>query len=216
MSAAAPEVAAPLRWLTSRRLRVALWALVLVVAAAVAYRRLRPTPLPTLGRLPAFTLTSQHGAPYGLESLRGHVWVADFFFTSCPSMCPRMTRQMAEIQSRLREAGDAVRLVSFSVDPEIDTPQRLRDYAARYGAGERWVFLTGPTPEIKRVSEQGFRLAMGDAPSAANRAPEVDIVHGGYFILIDRDAQIRGYYRNDEEGLASIVRDANRLMSIGR
>lgn len=212
----AAEVPPALRWIVSKRLRAALWIAVALVAAAVVYTRHQPPPLPVLGQLPAFTLTSQHGVPYGREALRGHVWVADFFFTSCPSMCPRMTRHMAQIQSRLREAGDAVRLVSFSVDPEVDTPERLRDYAARYGAGERWMFLTGPTPEIKRVSEQGFRLAVGDAPSAQGRAADVDIIHGGYFILIDRDARIRGYYRNDAPGLEAIVRDANHLVSSPR
>ena len=91
-----------------------------------------PPPLPVLGEVPAFRLTSQDGRPYGSEELRGKVWVANFIFTSCTSSCPRLTSKMAIVQRRIRNTDESVHLVSFSVDPDNDTPARLAAYAEQY------------------------------------------------------------------------------------
>ena len=79
-----------------------------------------PPPLPVISRVPNFQLTDQYGQPHGSDQLRGRVWVANFVFTRCPTICPELTRQMGKVQHRARGLGDAFRLVSFSVDPEHD------------------------------------------------------------------------------------------------
>ena len=175
--------------------------------------RRKAEELPVMRQLPAFTLTAQDERPYGLGDLRGHVWVANFFFTSCPFSCPRLTRHMERVQEALRAEGDAVRLVSFSVAPEVDTPARLREYATRYHADARWKFLTGPAPDVQRVSQEGFQVAMEiAAPDASARPSNFNILHGEHIMLVDAQGRIRGSYRADAEGLARITHDARRLV----
>lgn len=198
--------------LRARPWLLAPWIAVLLAVPVVAWLRARPRPVPVIRELPAFALTDQRARPYGSEQLRGHPWVANFIFTSCPFSCPRLTRHMARVQSalRAREATRGVRMVSFTVDPEVDTPERLRGYATRYGADfERWHFLTGPTPAIQRISVEGFAVAMGEPP--AGRPEGYNILHGEYVMLVDGRSRIRGYYRADDSGLAAIARDAESV-----
>src|ERR1700683_4154951 len=85
---------------------------------------IQPKPLPQMGPAPAFQLTTQDGASFDSQSLAGHVWVADFVYTTCPGPCPMMSSQMRQIQSLTAETPD-VKLVSFTVDPQHDTPPIL-------------------------------------------------------------------------------------------
>jgi len=136
--------------------------------------------------------------------------VVDFVFTRCTSSCPRLTRRMAELEARV--AGDKrdVRLVSFTVDPENDTPPVLADYAARAGADlSRWSFVTGPVDDVMKVVVQGFKMS---AARVAKGAADYDVVHGDWFVLVDGRGRIRGYYATDEEdGLVRVRSDAERL-----
>ncbi len=162
-------------------------------------------PLPELAPVPEFRLVDQSGAPFGLAELRGTVWVANFIFTTCPTVCPMLTTQMRNVQQRLRDQPN-VRFVSFSVDPERDTPEVLRAYAARHGADlSTWRFLTGETEAVRAAVVDGLRVGMGE------RQPDGDILHGTHLVLIDANGRIRGYYRNDREGLDGLVRDVERL-----
>ncbi len=163
-------------------------------------------PLPRLAQVPPFQLTSQDGDVFDSGNLRGRVWVAGFIFTSCPSVCPMITAQMANLQRRVDD--DRFRLVSFSVDPENDTPEVLRRYAALHGADlERWVFLTGERATLRQVIVDGLKMRMGE------RTPTGDIAHGSHLVLVDGDGRIRGFYRTDREGLDALERDARRLLA---
>ncbi|HEY4104857.1 MAG TPA: SCO family protein [Polyangiaceae bacterium] len=195
------------------RRRVALHALsvlVLVVSAigfgGCAHRR---EPLPVLGQLGAFALVDQGGKPITAESLRGTVWVADFFFTHCPTICPRITRRMRALQ--VAAGGKPIRFMSFSVDPENDTPPVLLAYAKQYGADLRtWSFLTGDLAVVKATIVDGFKLALDGKPdlSAANGG----IIHGSHLVLVDRNLKIRGYYRSDDdEEMKRLLEDASGL-----
>src|SRR5574342_75804 len=93
-----------------------------------------PPPPPVLGTVPPFRLVDEHGRPFGTDELRGRVWAAGFIFTRCPTICPTVTRRMATIQRRTRSLVDQFHLVSFTVDPEYDTPERLAAYARSYKA----------------------------------------------------------------------------------
>src|SRR5262249_56654554 len=98
-------------------------------------------PLPVYGQVPPFELTSETGQPFDSKSLAGKVWVADLIYTTCPGPCPRMSSLMREVQQASSALPD-VRLISFTVDPEHDTPEVLARYAARYQAQpDRWRFL---------------------------------------------------------------------------
>lgn len=112
------------------------------VVAGVLDRPEAPAPLIAL---PSWRLVGDSGAPFGAAELKGQAYVANFFFTSCGSVCPRLSRRMAEVEERTKGLGEALRLVSVTVDPENDTPERLREYAAAYRKDPaRWTFVTGP------------------------------------------------------------------------
>ncbi|MDP9000158.1 MAG: SCO family protein [Myxococcota bacterium] len=115
-----------------RRGAIGTGAVVLALALALITRFLRPrTPLPVLGHIPNFQLIDEHARPFTSAAMLGHVNVVDFIFTRCTSSCPKLTARMAELQGRIASHADDVRIVSFSVDPENDTPAVLADYAAR-------------------------------------------------------------------------------------
>lgn len=199
--------------LRARPWLMAPWIALALATPAVVAVKLRPPPVPVYRPLPSWRLTDQRASPYGSQELRGHPFIANFIFTSCPFSCPRLTRHMKRVQDALaREGSDvaAVRLVSFTVDPEVDTPARLDGYARRNGADyARWRFLTGPTPDIQRLSVEGFQLAMGAPPP--DRPQGYNILHGEFVMLVDGRGRIRGYYRSDDGGLAAIVRDAETV-----
>ena len=135
--------------------------------------------------VPDFSLTNQQGEPLGLSDMAGKIWVADFIFTNCPTICPAMTQEMARLQSEF--VADPVYFVSFSVDPERDTPKVLSRYASAYGAdNRRWHFLTGDKTKIYQLAEQGFSLAAGHKGS--------EILHSPRFVLVKADGNIHDFY----------------------
>ena len=155
--------------------------------------------------LPDFTLTNQQGQPFGSADLGGKIWVADFIFTHCLTICPTMTLEMARLQSDFVE--QPVYFVSFSVDAERDTPEVLSRYAAQYGADERrWQFLTGEKERIYQLAKEGFSLAAGHRGS--------DILHSPRFVLVTPDGDIQGRYDSrSKPALLRLRRDINALLS---
>jgi protein SCO1/2 len=172
----------------------------------------RIPPPPTMKiPLPAFELTDERGQPFGTEQLLGRVWVADFVFTSCPTVCPKLTTRMVDIQHRSRHLGEAFHLVTFTVDPENDTPERLAEYARAYHAnGARWSFLTGPLDKIESTVVKGFKIAMGKEPSEPG-SNLFSIFHGENLVLVDQEGNIRGYYEANEVGEGELLRVAGIL-----
>ncbi len=159
----------------------------------------------------AFSLTDQANRAVTADTLRGRVWAAAFFFTRCPTICPRITRRMRDLQQQAATAHVALELVSFSVDPENDTPEVLRAYAAQYGADlTTWRFLTGELEVVRRTSEQGFKLALDGKPTPG--ADHLGLFHGSHLVLVDRAGTIRGYYRTSEDAqMAQLLKDAALL-----
>ena len=168
-------------------------------------------PLPTLGQVGAFSLLDQQGRAVSAESLRGKVWVAAFFFTRCPTICPRITRRMRALQVATSGSARPLSLVSFSVDPENDTPQVLLAYAQHYGADlATWAFLTGDLAVVQRTVVDGFKLALDGKPDP--NAENGGIIHGSHLVLVDRTLAIRGYYRTDDnDDMKKLVDDAKGL-----
>ena len=163
-------------------------------------------PLSSYGSVPPFQLINQNEAIFGSNELTGKIWIADFIFTSCPGPCPIISTRMSELQKPLRKTD--VHLISFSVDPEKDTPEVLRRYAEKLKAEPaRWDFLTGSKQAIYNLSKDGFKLAVSDDPDA--RIP----VHSTRLVLVDRHGIIRGYYDALEpDGVTKVLADANHLL----
>src|SRR5205814_4187981 len=139
----------------------------LVTAAVLFWLRqlqvnaLSSRTLPAYGTVPKFELTNQDSQPFGSPALAGKIWIADFIFTNCPGPCPIISTRMSELQKPLAKSD--VRLVSFTVDPEKDTPEVLRTYAGKLNARPgRWDFLTGPRAAIYSLSKDGFKLGVSD------------------------------------------------------
>jgi protein SCO1/2 len=159
--------------------------------------------LPVYSAAPAFTLTDQDAKPATEKQFLGHPWVADFFFTTCASLCPIMSSHMEQLQRTLPAD---VRLVSFSVDPLHDTPAAMKAYAAQYHAEPgRWYFLTSDPKTLQSVISAmkiGVLPAQGDQP----------IQHDEHFVLVDAQGNVRGYYDSLVPArMTDLVRDANAL-----
>lgn len=164
-------------------------------------------PLSSHGSVPSFQFVNQNNQPFGSAQLAGKIWITDFIFTSCPGPCPIISSRMSELQRPLRDSD--VHLVSFSVDPEKDTPEVLGDYAEKLKAQPgRWDFLTGSKTAIYDLCKNGFKLAVSDG------SDEADVpVHNTRFVLVDRRGQIRGYYDAlAPDAVTKVLADTSHLL----
>lgn len=207
----------PIKYLT-----IAMWAVCLLVSVTVvaAYIRLRDVPPPTQGTLvsavapdlstklfpvPEFALTDENDRPVTQESFKGKPWIAAFIFTNCSGTCPMMSRHMTTLQQTI--ATPDVRLVSFTLDPQRDTPAVLKSYARKVNATEgRWFFLTGTDQQMQDVA-RGMKIAV------EGKDPGTDqIIHSSKFLLVDRTNTIRGVYDGtNADVLAKLAADAEKL-----
>ena len=180
---------------------------VLLCLRNVEVTALRQRSISAYGTVPGFQLTNQNGQSFGSAQLSDKIWIADFIYTTCPGPCPMISSRMSELQKPLQKTD--VHLVSFSVDPEKDTPEVLRGYADKLQAEPgRWDFLTGAKPAIYKLSHDGFKLAVSDG-SDAQGIP----VHSTRIVLVDRHGQIRGYYDATEpEAITKLLADTNHLL----
>ncbi|AUO10792.1 SCO family protein [Priestia megaterium] len=142
-------------------------------------------------KMDSFSYVNQDQKKVGLSQLKGKVWVANFIFTSCETVCPPMTAHMAKLQKMAKDEGLDVRFVSFSVDPEVDTPPKMKDYANKFGADfSNWDFLTGyKQAEIEKFALDQFKMIV--------KKPQEDpqVIHGTYFFLIDKDGVVQKSYQ---------------------
>ena len=165
--------------------------------------------VPVLGQLPEFSLVDQDQKAFARESMEGHLWVSAFVFTHCRSTCPRITAHMKGLQSRLSDVPSA-HFVSISVDPRNDTPEVIKAYMTKNELDEsNWRFVTGDEEAIRHVVVDGFRVGLGDEDSKAAGAD--DIMHSNSFVLVDDKAQVRGYYRANNDGIGDLERDLRAL-----
>ncbi len=146
------------------------------------------TKIDDYGSVPDFRFTSHLGKPLTLADMKGKVWVASFFFTDCKKICPMMTAELSRLQEDYGKAG--LKIVSVSVNPETDTPEKMAAHAQDIGAdSDIWLFLTGEKQKIIDFSVKGFHLPADQDPNS----------HSQRFALVDREGRIRGYYRSDDE-----------------
>lgn len=155
------------------------------VLAAPARSELR------FGEVGDFRLTERSGREIARADLLGKPWLASFLFTRCSTICPGITRELGRAQEALAEL--PVRIVSFSVDPEHDTPAVLAEYATRVAGAdpERWLFLTGDQAAIYSLIEKSFLLAVAMDPE---QDPGLRVTHSSQFVVVDAEGELRGYY----------------------
>lgn len=192
-----------------------LWGLAVLAVSALTVVGLAKRPrlprLPVIAQVPDFALTHHDGSTLTRQDLAGAPWIADFIFTRCPAICPRMSEQMSRVQDGLGPTSP-VKIVSITVDPEHDTPQVLADYARRHHAGKSWYFLTGEPNAIHSLSRDGFLLGVDASPTPEQAAGSGPILHSTRFVLVDVESRIRGYYDPfDDADLERLLRDAEAL-----
>lgn len=172
----------------------------------------RANDLPVLGRVADFSLLSQADAPVTRAAFEGEPWVANFAFTRCASVCPRITQTMRAAQKKAQEEDVGLRFVTFSVDPEHDQPELMKSYAETYGADfSSWTFLTGTSKAIESVA-RSFSVGFDDQIDPTRE--DLGIMHSGQLVLVDEEGRIRGYYPSTDEGVESkIVGDLKRMAS---
>ncbi len=182
-----------------------------------------PAELIDLGPLPPWQFIDQQGKAVGSQTLQGRPYIANFLFTSCPTSCPPLARATAKLQGKLKawmptDGLPPVQIVSVSVDPETDTPERLLEFGTQYGADNRlWKFATTTDYEqMQRLVTQGFMLPIvrsdqvpgGQKP---DKPTPLDTAHSLRFVLVGPDGHIRGLYDQDDAGLEKADRAARWL-----
>ena len=202
----------------ARPSRLSRWALPILLAIGVAsfvaalilptpWRKAHPEPTPADAfEVTPFALTERSGRFVSNDDLKGKVWVASFVFTRCSGPCPSVTGTMARLQSELDlDNRPDLRLVTFTVDPDRDTPDELKKYADQFRAHpDRWLFLTGKEDEIHRLARDGFKLGVSRSESPNPPAGQ-EFDHSTFLVVVDKAGRVRGFrdgYQgpNDPEG----------------
>jgi protein SCO1 len=162
--------------------------------------------LPVLGQIQDFSLTDVNNKTVTPADLKGKVWVAKFFFTTCGGICPTMSKNLAALHRSYVLEKD-VRMVSISVNPDTDTPEVLKQYAKKFNADtDQWIFLTGPIADIQKLAVESFKLGSIEEP----------VFHSPHLTLVDREGHIRGYYDGTEtKAVSQLFKDIARLRKEG-
>ncbi|QRR04159.1 SCO family protein [Dyadobacter sandarakinus] len=157
--------------------------------------------------IPPFSFVNQKGDTVSEAIVKDKIYVADFFFTSCPTICPIMKRQMIKVYDKIKGSPD-VMILSHTIDPEHDTPQVLDKYATDLGiTGTQWQFLNGPKEKVYEIGEKHYLSTLKEDKTA-----EGGFIHSGAFVLVDKDKRVRGMYDGTtDEGAQKLIADIEKL-----
>jgi len=190
--------------------------LLFLLALLMRSRANAAKPLPVYGQVADFTLTNQDGLTVSLADLRGHVWVADIIFTRCPGPCLRMTGLMRQLQETL-PPGNQARLVTLTTDPDYDTPPVLKARASQFNADpSRWLFLTGTKKQIADLAANSLKLTALPKEPGQQETPADLFIHSTIFVLVDKQARLRGTFETSGDGVDPIQTKAQILAAIRR
>lgn len=159
--------------------------------------------------IPDFKFVSQYGDTVTSKTLDGKIYVADFFFTSCPTICPKMKVQLKRVYEKFKDNPDVV-LLSHTIDPAHDSVPVLKEFADNLGVtGRQWLFVTGDQEKIYEIGQNSYMVTAQQDSSAPG-----GVVHSGAFILVDKAKHVRGLYDGTtEEGVDKLMNDLNRLLA---
>ena len=181
--------------------------------------RTLPPPLPVYYVVPEFNLTNEFGKPFGSKQLEGKFYIANFMFTSCPTSCPALMAKMDLVQKRIRGLGTKAAIVTFTVDPEVDTPEVLYKFARKRRSNPFiWNFLTGSKADLEKVIVSGYKVPMGTKEPVEKQLAEgkitlFDIAHSEKLVLVDDRGQIRGYYGTERVEMDKMMIDLGLLVN---
>jgi protein SCO1 len=195
----------------------------IVFIAAFLSACVREKPLPIFGerdydgkdtvyhKIPAFRFVNQDSVPVSNDTFRGKIYVADFFFTKCPTICPIMKTQMLRIYDEFKNDPDVL-ILSHTIDPEYDNVAVLHDYAERLGVeNNQWHFVTGPMDSVYSIAEKGYFTRASVDPTVPG-----GFLHSGAFLLIDKQQRVRGQYDGTKEDqVTRLIEDIKRLKAEG-
>ena len=175
--------------------------------------RVLPPELPVMSKLPDYKLVDEMGKGFGSGDLKGRVYLASFVFTSCPMTCRELLEKMQKVQKRVKGVGNKIALVTFSVDPEYDTPKILYKTARDLKANPFiWKFVTGEKEKVRSLLVDGFKVPMGEK-EAIGDGSMIDIAHSEKIVLVDESGHIRGYYNVDKDSLNQLMIDVGLLIN---
>lgn len=159
--------------------------------------------------IPAFSFVDQYGDTVTDKTVADKIYVADFFFTTCPTICPKMKTQMKRVYERFK-GNEAVMILSHTIDPAHDSVAVLKEFAGNLGVtGNQWLFLTGPREKIYEIGQDSYMVTAAEDKSAPG-----GVVHSGAFILIDKDKHVRGIYDGTtEKGVNQLMSDMDKLLA---
>ena len=161
-------------------------------------------------KVPYFTYLNQDSIKINSTMLKGKVWIADFFFTSCPTICPKMTSQMKRLAFLTKDLEKYIQFISFSINPSYDTPYRLKEYRKHYGINAKnWQFFTGDENATHDLGVNYFQVfANKDIESAGGYA------HSPAFVLVDKEGYVRGVYiGTDTKQVDLLHKDVRKLLA---
>lgn len=159
-------------------------------------------------QIPPFQFVNQDSLPISDKTVDGKIYVADFFFVTCPTICPKMKTQMKRVYDKFKGQPD-VMLLSYTIDPRHDTPAVLKEFATNLGVtGNQWQFATGPKEAIFKTGKSYMVVAQEDAGAPGG------LLHSGHFVLVDKEKHVRGMYDGTtEEGADKLMADMERLLA---
>ena len=159
-------------------------------------------------KIESFEFLNQNGEIVSEKDYNGFIYVADFFFTTCPSICPIMTNNMLKIQNYIKDK-KKVKLLSFSVTPEIDSVPVLKEYSVKKGVDDKyWNLLTGEKSKIYSLARKSFLVVKENADSNTH-----DMIHTENFVLVDKEKRIRGFYDGtDDKDIQVLKKDIDILI----
>lgn len=181
--------------------------------------RVLPPPLPVYYQVPSFSLRNEFDKPFGSSDLKGRFYIANFMFTSCPTTCPSLMDKMDLVQKRIKGLGTKAAIVTFTVDPEVDTPEVLFKYARkRHSNPFIWSYLTGTRKDLEKIVIDGFKVPMGNKEVVlkqlgSEKISLFDIAHTEKLVLVDDKGQVRGYYSTDRVEMDKMMIDLGLLVN---
>lgn len=160
-------------------------------------------------QIPDFAFVDQYNDTVTAKTMAGKIYVADFFFTSCPTICPKMKVQLKRVYEQFKGNPD-VMLLSHSIDPRHDSVSVLKEFADNLGVtGKQWLFVTGDRDKIYDIGQNSYMVTAQEDSSVPG-----GVVHSGAFILVDKDRHIRGIYDGTTAaGTDKLMKDIDRLLA---